>query len=87
MKIKKGLQKLKKKDLSESGMNDATQIAKFLEDFQLMIAGIDDKTKMISLRVPENILSAFKFKAEKRNLKYQSLIIDLMRKWIQEQSQ
>ena len=87
MKIKKGLQKFKKKDLSQIGNTDATQIAKFLEDFQHMIAGIDDKTKMISLRVPENILSAFKFKAERRNLKYQSLIIDLMRKWIQEQSQ
>ncbi len=87
MKIKKGLQKFKKKDLSQIGNTDATQIAKFLEDFQHMIAGIDDKTKMISLRVPENILSAFKFKAERQKLKYQSVVIDLMRKWIQEQSQ
>jgi predicted DNA binding CopG/RHH family protein len=87
MKIKKGLQKLKKKDISQLSNTDATQIAKFLEDFQHMIAGVDDKTKMISLRVPANILSAFKFKAERQNLKYQSLIIDLMRKWVQEQSQ
>lgn len=80
---KKALQKFKKTDLLPY---EASQIADFLEDFQTMIGGQDKKTKLISIRVPENILEAFKFKAKTKNQKYQSLIVELMRVWIRDNS-
>lgn len=62
---------------------DAEQTFQFLEDFSQMIHGRDKKTKPISLRIPENVLTAFKFKAQKNNQKYQSVIVKLMREWAQ----
>lgn len=60
------------------------QTLQFLEDFRAMVTGQDQTTKMISLRVPENVLNSFKVKAKGKNFKYQSVIIQLMRKWAQE---
>ncbi len=57
------------------------QTLQFLEDFSNLMHGKDTPTKLISLRVPENILSVFKDKAKKMDLKYQSQIVKLMRDW------
>ncbi len=59
---------------------------RFLEDFKKVVYGRDLPTKLISLRVPENILNAFKTRAKIRNQKYQSVIVELMRKWVKDQS-
>lgn len=58
------------------------QVLQFMSDFSETVHGIDKKTKLISLRVPENILNSFKVKAKLDNRKYQSLIVQLMRDWI-----
>ena len=55
---------------------------KFLDDFQKITMGKDDKTVPISLRVPRNILDVFKYNSQKKKLKYQSVIVELMRNWI-----
>lgn len=55
---------------------------RFLEDFKKVVYGRDLKTKLISVRVPENILNSFKIKASEENKKYQSLIVQLMRDWV-----
>ncbi len=60
-----------------------TQAWKFLEDYNSLIHGIDTKTKLISIRIPENVLSAFKTKTKLIDKKYQSQIVQLMRDWIQ----
>ena len=39
------------------------EVARFLDDFAKMAIGIDTTTKLISLRVPENVLESFKVKA------------------------
>ena len=67
------------------GRNDKLtpdQAWQFLENFSAMAHGKDEKTEMISLRVPGNILQAFKAKSQEQELKYQSQIIKLMRQWI-----
>lgn len=58
------------------------QVVEFLDNFQNVIHGRDKKTKLISLRVPENILESFKTLAKDKNQKYQSVIVQLMRGWI-----
>lgn len=58
------------------------QVLEFLDDFQSVVHGRDKKTKLISIRVPENILESFKVLTKEKNQKYQSIIIQLMRDWI-----
>ncbi len=58
------------------------QVLMFLEDFGQIVHGKDSKTKLISLRVPENILNSFKVKSQQEQRKYQSVIVQLMREWV-----
>jgi len=56
-------------------------IAEFLESFRLMHAP-QDKTKLISIKMPESLLNAFRKKCEANNVKYQTQIKILMKKWV-----
>ncbi|VAX31133.1 hypothetical protein MNBD_NITROSPIRAE01-1054 [hydrothermal vent metagenome] len=56
-------------------------IATFLESFRLMHAP-KDKTKLISLKIPESLLTAFRRKCEASNVKYQTQIKILMKAWV-----
>jgi predicted DNA binding CopG/RHH family protein len=58
-----------------------TQIAQFLDDFRLVHAG-PSKSRLISLKVPENLLSAFKSKSEMSGIRYQTQIKELMQAWL-----
>lgn len=58
------------------------QTLDFLDNFQKVMSGKDKKTKLISLRIPENILESFKVLTQEKNQKYQSIIVHLMREWI-----
>jgi uncharacterized protein (DUF4415 family) len=49
----------------------------FLESFRQLQEDKDEKTRLISLRIPENILRLLKAKNEGK--KYQSLIIQILR--------
>jgi len=56
-------------------------IVEFLEAFRLMQQPAD-KTKLISLKIPESLLKAFRSKCELEDLKYQTQIKVLMKEWI-----
>ena len=59
------------------------QIIDFLEDFRhIAAAGQPQKSKLISMKVPENLLNAFKTHARLLGKPYQSLIKDLMRQYL-----
>jgi len=59
------------------------QIVEFLEQFrEVAQAGIHSPSKLISIKIPENLLSAFKFKAKARGQPYQSVMKELMRRWL-----
>jgi len=62
------------------------QILNYLEQFRLMQARSINKTpaksKLISMKVPEDLLSTFKAKCETENLKYQTQIKVLMKQWL-----
>jgi predicted DNA binding CopG/RHH family protein len=59
------------------------QIVTFLEQFRT-IAGAGQRTesKLISMKVPVDLLEAFKFKAAANGRPYQTIIKDLMRQWL-----
>lgn len=82
-KHRKTLQKFQAQNLiMDRSKNDPEAILNFINDFQNMIHSTDEKTKAISLRVPNNVLRLFKTKAARKDLKYQSVITSLMREWI-----
>lgn len=74
------MKKAKQFNKSENSLKPEDAL-KFLEDFKSTVHGQDSKTKLISLRVPENVLNIFKTIAKGQNRKYQSVIVQLMRDW------
>lgn len=53
---------------------------RFLDDLRKLPSQIDEPTHAISLRVPENILRAIRLRAKAEGKKYQSLMIEYLRK-------
>lgn len=59
------------------------QIIQFLDDFrQLHGAETRSKSKLISIKIPENLLSAFRAKASLGGVPYQTQIKTLMKAWV-----
>lgn len=56
----------------------------FLESFKKMSSGLDEKTQLISLRVPANILRAYKIKARAEDKPYQRLMMQALREFFKE---
>jgi predicted DNA binding CopG/RHH family protein len=59
----------------------ADQILQFLCDFQQLHSRQKSKTKLISIKVPEDLLGAFRTKAELAEVPYQTQIKKLMKQW------
>ncbi len=79
-KNKKKLSKSKQDRVSPNRLISPEDALRFLEDIRTMAGEVDEPTVAISLRVPNNILRAIKLKAKSDNKKYQSLIIEFLRK-------
>lgn len=63
------------------------QIIRFVDDFRRLHggptgAGRHGKSRLISLKVPEDLLEAFRTKARLSGRPYQSQIKELMRQWL-----
>lgn len=71
--------KKNKKNISKKSEITPEQALNFLEDFRQISAGVDESTKLISIRVPENILRLLKVRAKSEGKKYQSLMIEYIR--------
>ncbi len=59
-----------------------TQIAVFLDEYQSIFFSNEGNKKLISMRVPEVLLGAFKKKCHLTEQPYQRKIVNLMRQWI-----
>ncbi len=57
------------------------QVLEFLEQYRLMQSKTD-KSKLISLKVPESLLMAFRHKCELEGVKYQTQIKVIMQAWL-----
>lgn len=68
----------------------ADEIASFLDDFRQVHgrerstqpSGKKKPSKLISLKVPEDLLAAFRVKADLNGVKYQTQIKALMQDWL-----
>lgn len=58
------------------------QVIQFLEDFRQLHGPRHAASKLISMKVPEDLLSAFKTKAKLANTPYQAQIKVLMKRWV-----
>lgn len=67
----------KRKDAARVSPEEAVR---FLEDMRLMAHDLDEPTIAISLRIPGNLLRSLKTKAKADGKKYQSLLIEYVRK-------
>lgn len=80
--MRKALQKFSDERLEQDKQLSPTQIAQFLEDFREQFSDSSNKSKLISIRVNERLLDAFKGECEKQNIKYQKKIKELMLEWL-----
>jgi predicted DNA binding CopG/RHH family protein len=60
----------------------AADIAQFLDDFMRIHGDRPASSKLISLKVPEDLLGAFRAQARLAGVPYQSQIKMLMRRWV-----
>ncbi len=61
------------------------EIARFLDDFRRIHGGKPTQSRLISIKVPEDLLGAFKSKARLCNVAYQTQIKHLMTAWVKDQ--
>ena len=62
----------------------AEQILRFLDDFRRLHGSQPARSKLISIKVPEDLLNAFKTRAAIANTPYQTQIKALMKAWLLE---
>jgi predicted DNA binding CopG/RHH family protein len=60
----------------------SADIVRFLEDFRRVHGRAPGKSQLISMKVPENLLAAFKAKARLCGVPYQTQIKALMVEWL-----
>jgi predicted DNA binding CopG/RHH family protein len=59
-------------------------IVRFLDDFRRIHGNTRTKARLISMKVPEDLLAAFKAKARLCGVPYQTQIKSLMIEWLRE---
>ncbi len=57
-------------------------IVEYLENFRLLQQP-NEKSRLISIKIPESLLASFKTKSELHQVKYQTQIKKLMRDWVE----
>lgn len=73
------MNKKRKSNLTQSSKISPEEAVQFIESMWQIQADRDARTKLISLRIPENILNTLKTKAKLEQKKYQSLIVHYIR--------
>ena len=79
----KTLQKFSDEYLEHCKKMSPQQILEFLENFRILHYGTrKQKTRLISIKVLEPLLEAFRTKCEGHGVKYQTQIKALMEEWL-----
>jgi len=70
--------------LEQTSKATPLQILEYLEQYRLMQGAKmpAKKSKLISMKIPEDLLQAFRAKCEIKNIKYQTHIKTLMQSWL-----
>ncbi len=76
-------QKSSSEDLLHKELDDVSEIVQFLKSVQLMShPKAQSPTKLISIKIPQALLDAFRFKSESIGIPYQTMIKNLMHEWL-----
>ena len=79
----KAVQYLSKEYLERCASMTSEQIIQFLEDFRALHYNAKPrKSRLISIKIPENLLNTFKTKAKIHGINYQTQIKKLMEDWV-----
>ena len=89
--MKKTVQFFTKEYLEWTSQLSPEQILEFIENFKQLHTRTDDrsgeKTRLISIKVPENLLNVFKTQAKQSGTPYQTQIKKLMKAWVADPDQ
>jgi predicted DNA binding CopG/RHH family protein len=77
----RGLQTFSPEYLEQSKRMSAEAVVRFLEDFRRLHGG-KPKSRLISMKVPEPLLAAFKLRCRAEGVPYQTRIKTLMTAWL-----
>lgn len=77
----KGLQKFSDDYLEQSRRMSPDAVVRFLEDFRVL-HGPRARSRLISMKVPEPLLAAFKARCQSEGTRYQTKIKELMSAWL-----
>jgi predicted DNA binding CopG/RHH family protein len=80
----KAVQKFTDAYLERCREMSSDDIVRFLDDFRRIHGNTRTKSRLISMKVPEDLLAAFKAKARLCGVPYQSRIKSLMIEWLRE---
>jgi predicted DNA binding CopG/RHH family protein len=81
----KAVQKFSDEYLERAQQMSADEIVSFVDQFRILHGSptvAKSKSKLISLKVPEELLETFKAKAELEGVRYQTQIKKLMADWL-----
>ena len=78
----RAIQRFSDEYLSAARRIPADEIARFLEDFRLL-HGPKPKSRLISLKIPEPLLAAFRTRCRAEGVRYQTRIKQIMREWLE----
>ena len=76
------VQKFSDEYLERCSEMSSDEIVRFLEDFRHIHGNKPSKSRLISIKIPEDLLAAFKAKAKLSNVRYQTQIKNLMKAWL-----
>lgn len=62
------------------------QVVRYLDDFRRLHGCRPASSKLISMKVPQDLLNTFKAKAKMINMPYQTQIKALMKEWVLDSS-
>lgn len=79
---KRSVQKFSKEYLKHCLTLSYTQRAQFVEDYKKVYFAGQDHSVAISLRMPQSLLRQLKASADSQGVKYQTLIKDLIRSYL-----
>jgi predicted DNA binding CopG/RHH family protein len=78
----KALQRFTNEHLEHGKSLTPDQVLRFLDDFRRLHGNRPSVSKLISMKVPEDLLDAFKTRAKITGTPYQTQIKKLMKAWV-----
>jgi predicted DNA binding CopG/RHH family protein len=79
----KPLQLAKREQIIAPNIEDVTEVMNFIENYKRILdPRAKKRSKLISLKIPEPLLEAFRYKAEREKTPYQTKIKQLMMEYL-----